>query len=488
MYSRPAIFLLSLGTAFVGSICAGHAQSPVAPASTTPAPALTASLSTRGQALPALAAGDPNIIADLAEAVSPAVVNIRVVAENGQTVSEGHGSGFVISPRGEVVTNNHVIDEGDRIEVEFGNGVQFDATIVGTDPETDVALLQIDSEQTFPTVRWREVSRPLRIGEFVVPIGNPFGIGQSVSFGIVSAIGRDRVDSGAFVDYIQTDATVNTGNSGGPLFDLQGRVVAINSAIYSPTGASVGIAFAIPSSTATDVIERLRRDGEVRRGYLGVGLRTAEFSDGRAGATVDSVVPGGPAQLAGLRTDDIILSINGRAVRDGAQATRVIGGLAPGDTARFSIDRGESEITLQAVLSRRPAKSELEGGSPGDTLGAPATPSIPRDLGSQGSYANATGATGISVVDLSSQFREAIGMSYDEVGVYVEAVLDGTGGKRAGFELGMILMEFDTQPVASVAKFNEFVHVSKLEGRNSALVKVRLETGETTYMTLPIAT
>ena len=492
----PSRILQSIATSlalaplvFPGASAQGFEAS-VTPAEATQTASLDQPVLSRAAALPGLMASSPNIIADLASAVSPAVVNIRVLAENGQTVSEGHGSGFVISPSGEVVTNNHVIDEGNRIEIEFNNGVTFDATIIGTDPETDIALLQIESEQTFPVVEWRAEAAPLRVGEFVVPIGNPFGIGQSVSFGIVSAIGRDRVDSGAYVDYIQTDATVNTGNSGGPLFDLRGKVVAVNSAIYSPTGASVGIAFAIPSNTAMDVIERLRRDGEVRRGYLGVGLRTAEFSDGRAGATVDSVVPGGPAQLAGLQVEDIILSINGTRVANGAEATRIIGDIPPGGSADFRIDRSEREISLSARLVKRPSKDVIEGraaGLPSTSNAAPTAPMPPgRDLGKPGEYASATGATGISVVDLSSQFRSAVGMSYDEVGVYVEAVLAGTGGEAAGFKLGMIIMEFDTQPVASAAKFNEYVHLARQAGQSSALVKVRLKDGQTTYKSLPL--
>ena len=433
----------------------------------------------RGAVVPQLMATQPNVIADLAAAVSPAVVNIRVSTPQGEVVSEGHGSGFVISPTGEVVTNHHVIDEGEIIDIEFNNGVTFRASIIGTDPETDIALLQIDSDQTFPTTQWHG-SDPLRIGEFVVPIGNPFGIGQSVSFGIISAIGRDRVDSGAYVDYIQTDATVNTGNSGGPLFDLEGRVVGVNSAIYSPTGASVGIAFAIPHKTAEAVVERLRADGEVRRGYLGAGLRTAEYSDGRSGATVDNTVAGGPAQAAGLQVDDIILGINGTAVRNSTEAVRLIADLGPGQTASFRIERGEREMDVPVRLSKRPSKDALEG----RVASAPPVPTSPppaTGTGGSGAY-----GVGLALVDISSQFRSAIGMGYDEVGVYVEATLPGTGAELSGLRTGMVLLELDSQPAASVSETNRLIRRAREAGKSDVLVRARRKDGSTTYFTLPI--
>jgi len=194
-------------------------------------------------------------IADLVDRVSPSVVNIIVRTDSGETTSEGQGSGFIISPQKEIVTNFHVIEGGTNIEVEFNNGEKFPASIIGTDEETDLALLRLESNKTFPHVKFHSGTKT-RIGDWVVAIGNPFGIGQSTSLGVISAIGRSRVDSGSYVDYIQTDATINRGNSGGPLFNLDGDVVGVNSAIYSPTGASVGIAFVIPHGTAEDIINR----------------------------------------------------------------------------------------------------------------------------------------------------------------------------------------------------------------------------------------
>jgi len=279
-------------------------------------------------------------IADLVDTVSPSVVNIIVTTEDGETTSEGQGSGFIISRNKEVVTNYHVIDGGTNIDIEFNDGQTFPASIIGTDEETDLALLKIESPKSFPHVNFHQGAKT-RIGDWVVAIGNPFGIGQSTSLGVISAIGRSRVDSGSYVDYIQTDATINRGNSGGPLFNLKGDVVGVNSAIYSPTGASVGIAFVIPHGTAEDVITSIRQDGKVRRGYLGAGLRTATFEldngNGvyKSGATITSVVEGSPADIYGLQVDDIILRINDKAVRNSVEATRAIGGLRPGDVAKI---------------------------------------------------------------------------------------------------------------------------------------------------------
>jgi len=307
-------------------------------------------------------------IADLVGKVSPSVVNIVVTTEDGETTSEGQGSGFIISRNKEVVTNYHVIDGGTNIEIEFNDGQKFPASIIGTDEETDLALLKIESSKSFPHVKFHQGPKT-RIGDWVVAIGNPFGIGQSTSLGVISAIGRSRVDSGSYVDYIQTDATINRGNSGGPLFNLKGDVVGVNSAIYSPTGASVGIAFVIPHSTAEDIISSIRQDGKVRRGYLGAGLRTATFEiengNGvyKSGATITSVVAGSPAERYGLQIDDIILRINDQAVRNSVEATRAIGGMRPGDVAKMIYEREEKTYSLDVSIGERPEKTEIQRAS-----------------------------------------------------------------------------------------------------------------------------
>ena len=303
-------------------------------------------------------------ISDLVDKVSPSVVNIIVTTDTGETTSEGQGSGFIISNQLEVVTNYHVIDGGTHIEIEFNDGRKYPASIIGTDEETDLALLKIETTERIPNVNFHKDNN-VRIGDWVVAIGNPFGIGQSTSLGVISAIGRERVDSGSYVDYIQTDATINRGNSGGPLFNLNGEVVGVNSAIYSPTGASVGIAFVIPHGTAENVVNAIRQDGRVRRGYLGAGLRTATFEEqGRpgvfkAGATINNIVPGSPAEKYGLQVDDIILRIDDQPTRNSVEATRVIAGIRPGDVAKFIYERGEKTYALNVSIGRNLLTAEV---------------------------------------------------------------------------------------------------------------------------------
>lgn len=423
----------------------------------------------------------PPSLADLVEKISPAVLNIKVTTDDGETTTLGQGSGFIISPQGEVVTNYHVIEGGDIIQVEFNNGDLLPAEIIGEDPETDLALLKIESNRTFPTVKFHKGKR-IRIGDYVVAIGNPFGIGQSTSLGIISAIGRDTVDSGSYVDYIQTDATINTGNSGGPLFNPKGDVVGVNSAIYSPTGASVGIAFAIPHYTAEEVVNAIRRHGEVRRGWLGAGLRTAEFSveevdSGvfKAGATVNNLYPGSPAELAGLQVDDIILNINGKSVLNSVEATRIIGRLRPGQKAKLILERDEVTQTIIVVIDERPEKEEVE-----EMIRVASSADIGAEIA-----AAPTGGTGLSMVDLSSSFRDSIGMRPDQVGVYVDAVTPGSLAEQKGFRAGMVILEADHEPIPSVSAFKSMYDRNREAGLSSMTLKVRLENGGESYVSLP---
>jgi len=424
-------------------------------------------------------------ISDLVAKVSPSVVNIIVTTDSGETTSEGQGSGFVISDKLEVVTNYHVIDGGTYIDIEFNDGRKYPATIIGTDEETDLALLKIQTEERIPHVDFHQGNK-VRIGDWVVAIGNPFGIGQSTSLGVISAIGRERVDSGSYVDYIQTDATINRGNSGGPLFNLYGDVVGVNSAIYSPTGASVGIAFVIPHGTAEDIIESIRRDGRVRRGYLGAGLRTATFEEtGRpgvfkAGATVNNVLPGSPAEAYGLQVDDIILRINDTPTRNSVEATRAIAALSPGDVAKFIYERDEKTYALNVSIGERPEKYDIERSSaiaqglpPPPPPPDPARPKVNID-------------TGLHILDLSAEFRSAIGMRSDQVGVYVESTEPNSSAAQAGFTTGMVLLEADSQPILEVAKFKSIVLNARLANQDSLVILVRLKDGRETLMVLPL--
>lgn len=420
-------------------------------------------------------------LADLVEQVSPAVVNIIVKSETVDTVTEGQGSGFIIDPTGELVTNYHVIEGGTTIEVEFNNGERFPADIVGTDPETDLAVLKINSNRMFKTVKFHR-GDALRIGDWVVAIGNPFGIGQSTSFGIISAIGRERVESGAYVDYIQTDATINTGNSGGPLFNPEGDVVGVNSAIYSPTGASVGIAFSIPHQTAEAVVHQLRTEGRVRRGWLGAGLRTAEFSQGggilKGGATVNNVVPGSPADIYGLRIDDIILNINNEAVRNSTEATRLIGSLRPNQKMDVIYERNEKPYKLTVMIGERPDKDVIDQSTEEATSTAvQATP----QMGGGGSVRH-----GMSLVDLSAEGRSAIGMRYDQLGIYVESVAPGGQGAKAGIVANAILMQVDGQDIPSVPAFEHMVLKAQERGQKELIILLREPDGRENLVVLAI--
>ncbi len=439
------------------------------------------------------AQGLPKSLADLIEHVSPAVVNIRVLtggASAGRPTedsTEGQGSGFIVTPDGKVVTNFHVIEGGDKITVDFANGEEFEARIIGTDHETDLAILQIQAKRKFDYVEFHH-GDTVRIGDWALAIGNPFGIGQSSSIGIISAIGRERVDSGSYVDYMQTDATVNRGNSGGPLFNLEGQVIGVNSAIYSPTGASVGIAFVIPHYLAEEIAADLIKYGKVNRGFLGAGLRDAiKDQNGqvfRRGASIESIGVGSPADRAGLKVEDIILRVNNTAVRSSTEATRAIAKLRAGDYARFAIERNDvvlaKEVTV--LIGERPsAKEQLfiatgnTNANPEKIASAPPPPS-----------ANSMYNTGLSLVDLSASFRDTIGMSRDQVGVYVEAVAPGSTAAKKGIKTGMVILQADGKPVASVRSFRNTVQKLKRANRRSLVLLVRTINGSETFTSISL--
>lgn len=436
--------------------------------------------------------GLPKSLADLVEHVSPAVVNIRVVTGGeaaghpGEDATEGQGSGFIVTPDGKVVTNFHVIEGGDKITVDFANGEEFVAHIIGTDHETDLAVLQIQTERKFDYVEFHH-DKPVRIGDWALAIGNPFGIGQSSSVGIISAIGRERVDSGYYVDYMQTDATVNRGNSGGPLFNFEGKVIGVNSAIYSPTGASVGIAFVIPHYLAEDIAADLIKYGKVNRGFLGATLREAVKDQGgqvfRRGASVGTVGVGSPADQAGLQVDDIILRINDTAVRSSKEATRVIAKLRAGDYAYFEVERQDEILPekIRVLIGERPEEKDdlriATGGTASASANVTAAPP-PK--------ANSMYNTGLALVDLSASFRDSIGMRRDQVGVYVDAVAPGSSAAKKGIKMGMVILEANNQPVASVRTFRTIVQSAKSSGRRTLKVRVRTLNGSETYTSISL--
>lgn len=476
------VFSQALLGSVVGSLCCafviGYSMSPL-------------SATARPLGLPQ-AKGLPKSLADLIEHVSPAVVNIRVVTGGAaaghpdQDATEGQGSGFIVTPDGKIVTNYHVIEGGDKITVDFANGEEFVAKVIGTDHETDLAVLQIQAKRSFDYVEFHH-GKTIRIGDWALAIGNPFGIGQSSSVGIISAIGRERVDSGSYVDYMQTDATVNRGNSGGPLFSLEGQVIGVNSAIYSPTGASVGIAFVIPHYLAEDVAADLIKHGKVNRGFLGVSLRDAVKDQSgriyRKGAAIDSIGANSPAAEAGLQVEDIILRINKTSVRSATEATRAIANLRAGEIATIDIERKDVVLdnSIRVKIGERPVKEEdikratnNTGGGTSQVGSAPAP------------KADSMYNTGLSLVDLSASFRDTIGMRRDRVGVYVDAVAPGSSAARKGIKSGMVILEADSKPVASVRAFRNLIIKMKKDNQRSLVLLVRTTRGSENFVSIAL--
>ena len=333
--------------------------------------------------------------ADLVEAVQPAVVSIVVEArrertaaaglqlpedprlrefferffenqpDTGQPPVQGAGSGFIIDAQGYVVTNHHVVDGAQEITVILDDGSRHQATLRGSDAKTDLALLKIDTDERLPWVDLGE-SDSVRVGDWVVAIGNPFGLGGTVTTGIVSARGRN-INSGPYDDYLQIDAPINRGNSGGPLFDLNGKVVGVNTAIFSPNGGNVGIGFAIPSAQARSVIEALKQSGQVERGWLGVQIQplTEELAEAldlpdRRGALVAAVTPDSPAQEAGIRTGDVIVGFNDEALEEMRDLPRQVAAVSPGSTATVELLREGKRKRVQVTLAATEQTAALD--------------------------------------------------------------------------------------------------------------------------------
>ncbi|MEX0808523.1 MAG: DegQ family serine endoprotease [Dongiaceae bacterium] len=420
-------------------------------------------------AAPAAAASAPDSFSDLAKKVTPAVVNIQTtqtqsMAEDqpgtpdmpfppgspfeeffkhfgpfgGEGAPEGPmnalGSGFVIDDSGHVVTNNHVVQDADEIQVKFADGREFDAVLLGSDPETDLALLKIESDETLPYVEWGN-SDELEVGDWVMAVGNPFGLGGTVTAGIVSARGRD-IRSGPYDDFIQTDAAINRGNSGGPMFDLSGNVVGINTAIYSPSGGSVGIGFAIPSTLAQNVVAQLMEDGNVERGWLGVRIQpvSPEIADALgldddSGALVAGLLPDSPA-TGTLRQGDVIVGFDGAPVAEIRDLTRSVAAVPAGKTVNVEIWRDGARETVAVEIGARPGQqmAAVEQGENSATT----TPEL-----------------GLSVAPLDERMREQLALSAQDVGVVVVQVDPSGKGAEHGIARGDVIRAVNGEAVAN---------------------------------------
>ncbi|HYC69315.1 Do family serine endopeptidase [Brevundimonas sp.] len=429
--------------------------------------------------------GAPLSFADIFQQVAPAVVQIDVKTrierpasgmiqvpglpfaipvpeaeegEDGGIVGEGAGSGFFISADGYIVTNNHVIADATEITVKLADSRELTARVVGRDEATDLAVLKVDGSD-FPFVSFEEQAQP-RVGDWVVAVGNPFGLGGTATAGIVSAQGRGIDASTPYTDYLQIDAAINRGNSGGPTFDIYGRVIGVNSAIYSPTGNSVGIGFAIPASVAKPITDRLMRGETIERGYLGVeiGPISAEYQealglDSRSGAFVNSVTAGGPADRAGLQAGDIVVGLNGDPVRDSSDLTRRVGNVRPGEPLRLEILRDGRRQTVSARSGTRPSQAELNAGQQPDEPAAPV----------QGG----TAVAGLTVSPLTATLRQRYEIPQRVTGVVVTA--PGRGNAQ-GFQPGYVIMRAGNAPVTSVADLEAAVQAARRAGHGVFLL------------------
>ncbi len=349
------------------------------------------------------------------------------------------GSGFIIDPSGYVVTNNHVVGEAAKVEVTLQDNSKYTARVVGRDPRTDIAVLQIKADKQLPYVSFGD-SNIAQIGDWVVAVGNPFGLGGSVTTGIISARGRD-IHAGQFDDFLQIDAPINRGNSGGPTFNLNGEVIGINTAIYSPNGGSVGIGFAVPSSVAKQVVGQLQSHGRVSRGWLGVQIQELTPAIAASlglkperGALISVVTPNGPGAEAGLKQGDVVLSLNGSEVKQLRDLPRLIAAAAPGSTAKLTVWRNGQSTDLQAKLGEAPENPQV----------AAAEDRPARD--------NAAEAVGLHFGPVTNDLRRDLRLGRDTQGVVITEVDDDSAADRAGLTRGDVLMSINQQPVNSPAE------------------------------------
>jgi serine protease Do len=434
----------------------------------------------------------PDSFADLVERLSPAVVNITTTAVVPQReqfnpmVPRGSpfeeffrdfmekqqpgdqqprrqrrgtalGSGFIISPDGLLVTNNHVIENADEIKIEMLNGSTLEAKVLGTDPKTDIALLKVNSEIDLPYVKFGNSDKS-RVGDWVLAIGNPLGQGFSVSAGIISARGRDL--QGPYDDFIQTDAAINRGNSGGPLFNTDGEVIGVNTAILSPNGGSIGIGFSMSSAVVEKVIDQLREYGETRRGWLGVRIQNLNEEVAEAlglediGGALVTDVPGGPAQKAGIRSGDVIIEFDGKKIEDSSALVKVVGDSEVGKEVKVLIWREGAEKIIFVVLGR------LE------------TVQI-SDNSSDNQDQKILYFAGMSLVSISDDLRKRFDIPEEVTGVLVTEVKDDSAARARGINVGDVIQKVDQVEVDSPSSIVKMVDEAKSKNKMSVLLLVK---------------
>jgi serine protease Do len=461
----------------------------------------------------AVPASRPGGLADLVDAVAEAVVNIsatQTVEEKGADNSapdlpkgtpfddmfeqffKNHGggaphphkssslgSGFVIDPSGIVITNNHVVGDANDIMVIFTDGRKLKAKVIGKDPKVDVAVLKVESDKPLKTVKFGDSDKS-RVGDGVMAVGNPFGLGETVTAGILSARNRN-IDSGPYDDFLQTDASINKGNSGGPLFNLKGEVIGINTAILSPSGGSIGIGFATPSNTVMPVIDQLRKFGETHRGWLGVRIQPVD--DGIAeslglgsarGALVAGVDANGPAKPAGLEAGDVILKFDGKDIKESRDLPRIVASVAVGKEVQVLIMRKGKELTKAVTLGRledgekQMAKAET---APGDTTEPEST---------------SAKALGLALAPIGDENRKTFSLKESMKGVVVSGVDPNSPAAEKGLRPGDVIQEINQQAVEKPADVGKAIDALKKQGKKSALLLVANGSGEVRFVALAL--
>lgn len=445
-------------------------------------------------------AGAPASFADLTEQLQPAVVNIstrqRVEVQrrnsladlfgmrNRGTPSEPQtregtslGSGFIISADGFVVTNNHVVTPSSRgtveeITVTMPDGKEYDAELVGADAASDLAVLKIKSDREFPFVKFGN-SNQARVGDWVIAIGNPFGLGGTVTSGIISSVLR-TAGGGAYDRYLQTDASINRGNSGGPLFDMQGNVIGVNNAIISPTGGSVGIGFAIPAEIAAPIVEQLKNGQEVERGYLGVSIQPVDDDlaeslglERNRGEIVQFVEPGQGAEKAGLEAGDIVVSVNNQAVTSEQTLSFLVANTSPGTTIPIELIRRGERKTVRATVGKRPSEEELRNRQ---MFSEDAEPEMPEESDDASPVIE---KLGLQVVAIDPEIARQLGVSRDTQGVAILAVDPNSDAARKGLRRRDMVLTANYQAVASIADLEAQIEAAEADDRDAVLLRVR---------------
>ncbi|WP_407165388.1 Do family serine endopeptidase [Bradyrhizobium sp. ORS 111] len=389
----------------------------------------------------------------------------------GGGVVTGQGSGFFISADGYAVTNNHVVDGADKVEVTTDDGKTYSAKVIGTDPRTDLALIKVEGGSNFQFAKLSD-SKP-RIGDWVLAVGNPFGLGGTVTAGIVSASGRD-IGNGPYDDFIQIDAPVNKGNSGGPAFDMSGEVMGVNTAIYSPSGGSVGIAFSIPAATVKSVVAQLKDKGSVSRGWIGVQIQpvTSDIADSLGmkkaeGALVAEPQANGPAAKAGIESGDVITAVNGETVKDARELARTIGGLPPGNSVKLNVlHKGQDKvvnITLGQLPNNLEAKADNENNDRGNSNRGTDVPKLGLTVAPANSVAGA-GKEGVVVTEVDPKSAAA----------------------ERGFKEGDVILEVAGKSVGTAGEVRDAITAARNDNKNSVLMRVK-SGGSSRFVAVPLA-